>query len=86
MFFIDLPNVFRQNEKQQKAYRNAENALGVSKIFQIWALLTKAKELKDWARKAAENMVLDCLFPVPHDTCMLRTHAWDVFFANGNAT
>lgn len=80
MFFIDLPNVFRQNENQQKVYRNAENTLGVSKIFRIWALLMKAKELKDWAHKAAAKMVLDCLFPVAQDTHMLRTHAWDAFF------
>lgn len=86
MFFIDLPNVFRQNEKQQKVYRNAENTSGVSKIFRIWALLMKAKELKDWAHKAAAKMVLDCLFPVAQDTHMLRTHAWDAFFANGNVT
>lgn len=60
----------------KKIHRNAENALGVSKVFQIWALLMKAKELKDWTYKAAEKLELGCLFPVlsGQDAHMLRAH------------
>lgn len=36
------------------------------KYLKIWALLMKAKELKDWAYKAAEKLVPHCLFPAAY--------------------